>query len=697
MKRKICLLLGLILLIGLLGGCRASDAPRTAEAFLNQLNGYMKQHNIPVSYSFGEQRDDGDTTWILCTPQNRKHGSEVVTEQVSLWLQYRGGLSDELLTVQVLMDTPWNDGDSAYHRMLSMAVSTLCDTAITEEMAAELYDLQVRTDQMEFHSVYRYDGWLNLVRSLEQKETGDSYYECLYRFCQPVDLTHSFQQRNLGGYGFDTIRYEVVFTEAKVNTDASLTVAELEEGINGFFVSEGLPLECAFGLNGLNGNEERRLVLNEYSDINGYNLSYVGDSEYYNWKLSFRFTSWDNPDVVYPTVDLTGVYGSTDEREFLEMMVHQEFRIILSVNAEGAGKDAPITDINIGLRHSTEQLGGTATCWDASWDEIGRRFAVAVADIWDSELGEHVVGDFMTDALAKEGDVQESATTDAYDLSYQTGSNSDYVRITYSAQSDWRLDRQPNTILDPQLLDCPITFKTPVIDGGTYHVKNDSGEQFTVSEGLFYSIDPYYGRYRYRTDIYGAAQTGDEVPELLKEYLLLTGSRLKYEPHRSGPYDVLTTYSGEYLGDSFGVIMVAEVSKADPPLSLVDVDYSARIGFDNEAYCVYYNENAECPVDVDYMIALAVGLSQICDEAMTVEEAIALHTHRQEVSATFDDWQISYVAPNQVAHIILKNTVTGMTVYYVMPKALFEASPECGNLETFYNGIVQVINVYIGA
>ena len=86
-------------------------------------------------------------------------------------------------------------------------------------------------------------------------------------------------------------------------------------------------------------------------------------------------------------------------------------------------------------------------------------------------------------------------------------------------------------------------------------------------------------------------------------------------------------------------------------------------------------------MDIDYLIAAAIGLSQITDEEMTVEEAFDLHLTEQDVALTAGDWQISYTAPREVAHIICKNPATGMTMYYVIPLELFQT--EFGTLEAF--------------
>ena len=100
-----------------------------------------------------------------------------------------------------------------------------------------------------------------------------------------------------------------------------------------------------------------------------------------------------------------------------------------------------------------------------------------------------------------------------------------------------------------------------------------------------------------------------------------------------------------------------------------------------------YNRSVKGPVDVDHVVAFGVVLSQVCDEGMTVEEAIALHTQPQEVTLVSGDWQVSYLAPRGVSHIICQNTVTGQTRYYVLPTLVFETEFE--TLEAFADWYLQ--------
>ena len=724
MKQKLCLLLALILLLGIIAGCSQPNAesnptentpaaeaipevepeteplpkisdlerPRTPEDFLYQLNLYMKENAIGLTFSFGEQRVDTYTNWVQCVPSDTGEGTRMITDQVALWLQYRGDLSGELLTVRAFIDTPWKEKPHDYHRMLSIAASTLCDEAMTEELAAKLYDTKVETKSMEPRVLYTEDE-ICLIRSQELKEMTEeysSYYVTSYKFCKPAEITHSFKQRDCGGYGFDPGWYDVILTEVYgVADDPSLTIAELENGINAYFAAEGLPLECAFQLKSYEGTQEEqenepRMV--SYSNVDGYRFSYDVD-QWYEWTMCIRFTSWEDPNIKYPTpVGISSLYGYSSERAFAEAQIYHDFPIKMTVEATGNSKNGRIVSVEPRLRVKPDRLTLDRSRWDASWVEIGLQFITAVWDIWEQELGIDAVKNFMASMLSQEDPDEEGAMeTEEYILSYTPNRFSYEFYMKYKPGTQWKLDEPAEKILDPQRLDLPFTFDKSVIQTGKYTVKTNYGTTYCVEDGLFFVVDMYSGHYRYRTDIYGLTQYYDTIPDLIKQYLVYIGSPLKHEPtlydreNNKFYYNVLAAVDGSYLGNSIGF----------RGYSFIQDDYARRIGFDDEMYCVYYNETEDCPVDIDHMIALAVGLSQICDDGMTVEEAIALHTQEQEVSLVYQNWQISYIAPRNVAHIICKNTATGMTRYYVIPKNLFEVAPQCGSLERFCMNFVS--------
>jgi len=118
---------------------------------------------------------------------------------------------------------------------------------------------------------------------------------------------------------------------------------------------------------------------------------------------------------------------------------------------------------------------------------------------------------------------------------------------------------------------------------------------------------------------------------------------------------------------------------------------------------VYYNENIQdyLPEDYwldtmgsEYILRIPIGISLLMDENLTVEEAIALHSHAIEYDfiATEEHitilpigYQITVYGTGDVVHVLAEDPETGANVYSVILKAYME-------IDSNYTDLLQYLD-----
>ena len=630
MKRLLTLCLALAVTLGMFAGCGAAqeptvpstelspepsttapppttepkivladlEPPKTPEEFLFQLNLYMEEHEIPLTFALDKkevQLSSGQgwksgTGCVVCIPTALADTDTWITEQAELRLHYDAG-SKELIKIEAILTTPWTGAVSEYHKLLSVAAASLCLESVTEEAVAALYDHRITE--------------LNWELSLDG-----------IRFV----------------FGSDTV--STVIEVQPPSAVPSLTVAELEAGLNAHFAEESIPLECAFAI----------IYISE--DIN---------EDFVLWEASFRFTSWDDPNTQYAVPKES--YGI---RAYYEQYVYQYFAIQMQVVTQGADKHADIysmyCDCYEGYNFKTD--------WDASWQERTKGVIMAFCKLWTRETGDSTAETFTAEVLAKEDRTEDSrlhAGEYYIDLQYNQ-SGPWFIRYIFDCYlEEYLKSHVDENILDPQRLDYQFTFDKPILQDGRFYQQSRKADQC-----------------RYRTDIYSLSASYGEIRDLWEQYLSFAGTPL--QPSNGFRY-------GYYWQDNPDGTSTQQFRLLDSNFfgweeyGIVPDNYSAQTGLGPDMFSLRYSNTAPCPVSKDYLVVAAIGLSQITDEAMTVQEAIALHLQPQEVTLVSGSWQISYYAPRDIAHILCKNPETGMTQYYVLPLGILEEY--FGTLETF--------------
>ena len=687
MKRTVSFLLVLVMLLGLFAGCaqqggetqpgtesqagqettqvptepEVKDPPRTAEDFIAQLSNALAARGMLVELVFLQENDfDADSF------RKAEHRSDYYVYSVDkneTWMDL--GISLQLFTeigseplkeiqIHALKGAP-QQGLELYPVLCGVA-SALCDEQMTEEKAAELFATEpYKASYVTYHNDI---GSFTCVEEYIREYYDFGTYSVV--FCQPHDLTHSLVQVD----GIEGQCYKINFTEEDTelytsngSNETSLSLGELETFINGFFTEREIPIECVFQMQG------RQDSYSCYAD--GTIAS--GNSGTVRWEARFRFTTLDDPDFVYPYVDLEYYQGDEMEKH-RNFTLNENIPVSITVETKGFSYDASIFSVRCGV--FSDYYYETAPGEDV-WYDWAQQMIGGLGELWSAETEDNTVVNFVSEELAKGlSPLESEIDTDelrAWLYVWETGMSLD---IMHDAINGWEYPEPEE--MDTALLDCPFAFDRPV-----------------VQNGLFFGKD-VIGNYHYRMDPYGmdhaATSVGDYNP-LLAEYMGMSAAKITLRNYWYGE-QIWFSQTDAQVVNGFAVGRIGAVTDEVLDYRYFGIFYHDVADLYEQMFMVYYNPKVDYPVEYEQVLRVPIGTSQIFDEGLTVEEAIALHTQPREMALTFGDWQLSYYAPREVAHIHCENTVTGQILYFVLPQVIFETYFE--TLEAFSENAMTI-------
>lgn len=684
MKRTVSFLLVLVMLFTLLAGCgqqggetqsgtklqgtqatqettqaptepEVKEPPRTAAEFMDLFFEELAVQGVSAVFGeFYEQPYGGDeggkvgSSYLVFAD----NGTEVPWGSCVLNLYYPKTIEDPLREITIHVNPDATEAVYQIYPAICKVVSMLCDVNMTEQTLATIFSEDLVTKEYITYTgdvgTYRIDYIGNGIPSRN-----------VVSFSQPMDLTHTLT-RYPDHYQF-RMEYQIAFTEAGEKLHAYneppmtvaelespdavpfMTVSEMETVLNAYFAAEGIPIECAFEIA---GSHDRY----PYKNDTAYNMGSI------TWTSCFRFTGFDDPDFPYPDPYMDSRMSKTDSQRNAVLNYAE-----ITLEAKGYYSSSPISAMEASINAVT------------SYPEVVLPYLIqGVCTVWDEKMGEDTLSAFVSSAQTTQWEEEYHLDTDMYSLCYEYSEYDGippipYFRATYHPISDLAF-QPPADPLDPVLLDCKYTFSDSFVRDGVFNYNVHPTDIFTADMGV---------------------DEGDETQpsELFERYLRSTGSA----EHNT------------YLGYDWEV--------PDPSLMLLASDYPTSLSFDNEAYlyqrfndgiyeyepvdcgsfgtiiysfdklqpndyrqmyAVYYNESVESQVDPVDAIRLAVGLGQILDESLTVEDAIALQKKEMTPTASYKKWEGASFCPGEVMHIVCQNTVTGQTVYYILPKGIFD-------------------------
>ena len=687
MKRTVSFLLVLVMLLGLFAGCaqqggetqpgtesqagqettqvptepEVKDPPRTAEDFIAQLSNALAARGMLVELVFLQENDfDADSF------RKAEHRSDYYVYSVDkneTWMDV--GISLQLFTeigseplkeiqIHALKGAP-QQGLELYPVLCGVA-SALCDEQMTEEKAAELFATEpYKASYVTYHNDI---GSFTCVEEYIREYYDFGTYSVV--FCQPHDLTHSLVQVD----GIEGQCYKINFTEEDTelytsngSNETGLSLGELETFINGFFTEREIPIECVFQMQG------RQDSYSCYADgtIASGNFGTV------HWEARFHFTTLDDPDFVYPYVDLEYYQGDEMEKH-RNFTLNENIPVSITVETKGFSYDAPIFSVRCGV--FSDYYYETAPGEDV-WYDWAQQMIGGLGELWSAETEDNTVVNFVSEELAKGlSPLESEIDTDELRAWLYVGETGMSLDIMHDAINGWEYPEPEE--MDTALLDCLFAFDRPV-----------------VQNGLLFDKD-VIGNYHYRMDPYGmdhAATSVGAYNPLLAEYMGMSAAKITLRNYWYGE-QIWFSQTDAQVVNGFAVGRIGAVTDEVLDYRYFGIFYHDVEDLYEQMFMVYYNPKVDCPVEYEQVLRVPIGTSQIFDEGMTVEEAIALHTQPREMALTFGDWQLSYYAPREVAHIHCENTVTGQILYFVLPQVIFETYFE--TLEAFSENAMTI-------
>lgn len=651
MKRAVSFLLVLVMLLGLVAGCGQQsgesqqttepqagqeatqateteklDPPRTAKDFIAQLSDVLKVRNIPVELVLEQDEDVSEdskcATYVVhLTNGNGNYGT------LRIMLDYSKAEPGDLSGIKIVLYGDATEQEKEAYPVMSILAATLVDEAMTEEMAAELFAAE---PAQSMYTTYSGDiGSFAEIREIPYPE-GVEYYDSSVVFRQPGKLTHSILREDITYQNKlrSLITYEITFAGIeecyfadKIITTSAPSVEELEQRINDAFVTKGVPIICTI----------------------------VPYRDYCRWMGVFRWTTLEDPDYAYPEFPLEDYleWGWAEE-DITEEVVASYYRnffsgAYLDVNAgDPIRKDAPVSKIDIQLWGVTPIRELMEEICIACIPENG---AADMSNLMDLEFVEGDWEGYQERTLQKD-DYSIEQTVNQEDGSYS-------YFICYHDSVPVAIERYPTgeALLDPALLDYEFRLREPIVADGMFYYYGDGQGYETYFHGSEDYVSLYY---------------------LLNDFLDCTRSHLYVDPYwdRGEHYNI---YAGEW-----GNVLDSSVYRIDVDDVAIDLYYNVNIQDYLDDYWRDYLER-------EYILRIPIGISLLMDEAMTVEEAIALHTHAIEYDfiATAEDqkdriadegFQVTVYGTGDVIHILTENPETGENTYTAMVRAYAEWS-----------------------
>ena len=658
MKRMVSFLLVLVMLLGLFAGCgqqggetkpgtesqagqettqvptepEVKDPPRTAEDFIAQLSDAMQDRNIPIDLVL--EWDDDYSQDIRYTGYSvRLINGDGNYGELRIVLYYSKTEPGTLSNIEIIRYDAANEQEQEAYPVLSGIASALCDEAMTEVMAAELFAAE---PAQSWYATYSGDiGSFSEIREIPYPE-GVEHTDSSVVFRQPGKLTHSilrehitFQKetRDLTTYEITFAGTEECFFADKISSIAVPSVEELEQRINDAFVALGVPITCTL------------------APYENYGL----------WHGVFRWTTLEKEGYAYPEYPYEE-WGQTpeeveDERvaQYIRESIHW---VDLDVFAsDPIRKNAPVYDVQF---RETEAI-----------PELEEVICIAC----DPENGEAALsalqGLELVESNDREGYRERTLQKDDYRIFQLVDTDPEYgyvgYQIYYEDTSSWYVSEPSGeALLDPALLDYEFQLEEPMVVDGLFNYYDQSYETYFQGSGEYFDL--------------GA---------LLNDFLKYTRSHLYVEYY----WD-----NGEHYcihAGGWGDVLNSSVFRIDQYDVAIEFYYNVNIQD-------YLDGDWRDSLGSEYILRIPIGISLLMDESMTVEEAIRLHTHATEYDfiATAEDqeagiaekgFQVTVYGTGDVVHLLTENPKTGENSYSVILREYVEYDSD-------YSRLIQYLN-----
>lgn len=479
MKKRICFLLALVLVLSLLAGCGApsaedqpaqdvpetttqppeNDLPRTAEEMVPRLNEELKTRGIPVEFVYREEsvyqmwkeeeESWADVHFTQYLAAFTDSGTPVTTETFDLSVEYPDTPADPMTKLQIWVADDATQQEREMHRTVCAIAAELCDAQMTEETVGGLFAAEPAPTKYITNS--------GAVGSFTNKY--DDSLDHSVVFCQPANMTHTLSRR----LSSEEEWYEIYFDQTwqTLFADKYLpfpSVDALERGINENLAAMGVPVEC---------------TLHPYM--------YYG-----SWKAIFRFTTLDDPDYSYPQPNIENLKTPEDIAAAYE---NYFVTVDLRVDAlDPLSKDGPISGFDLTSNDYADWGGDYPVFCQA----LSQALMVAIlrtcgAEDPDAELEALYAANPTEDGYFMGGVPLRTLQKDQYTLELSDDNEGRKLfRVQYSYEPYMYYDLvesekpQAEALLAPQLLVYDLQVEEPMVKDGYFNVYQTYSEYFGI-------------------------------------------------------------------------------------------------------------------------------------------------------------------------------------------------------------------------
>ena len=645
-KRFSCFLLAFVMMVSLFAGCakqggepqtvtepQSTQTPtepvvvgptRTAEDFIARLSDAMQAGDLPIDL-VPEWDDDYSQDTKYAGYSVRLININGNYDALRIVLYYSKTGSETLSNIQIICYDEATGQQREVYALLCGIASALCDEAMTEEMAAELFSAE---PAQSLFATYSGDIGSFIDMSAITYPEGVESYESSVVFRQPGKLTHSIltQHITFQNKTRDVMTYEITFAGTEetffadkiVDFSGAPSVEELEQRINDALAAKGVPITCTF-------------------------VPYV---HYGCWRGIFQWTTLEDPDYAYPEFPYEQYIEWGNSLEYLTdevvaAYISSFFRgVYLYVyTRDPIREDVPAYDIRLNECMPPELLEALCIACDPE-NRAGDVEVLHSLPIAESEGQRERV--LQKDGYTITHDINEEGLQDSY-------------RIYYEADQQWYTPNLTGeALLDPALMDYEFRISKPMVVDGMFN---------------------YYGEGQgYQTYFHDSQEGWMSLHDILNDFLEYTRSKFFLDPYwdRNGEH--------AYICDAYsGAPWDSSVFRIDVFDMVVDLCYDADI----QDYTGFSE------LEPEEFLRIPIGLSLLLDENLTVEEAIRLHTHAIEYDfiATAEDkniapvgYQVTVYGTGDVVHILAVNPDTGENTYSAMTRMYMENAMSGGKL-----------------
>ena len=359
-------------------------------------------------------------------------------------------------------------------------------------------------------------------------------------------------------------------------------------------------------------------------------------------------------DFPYPEYELADFEPQTQEYDRAMVLLSLNHSLSIELDSKGGDHASPVSNVS---------------CWGSAVEltELVTQAAIAA---WDSAMGSDDMAALYEQASQ---DKLNNLETEEYRVQFQQ--EDQYLRFSAEYQPARFLLQED---YEPQPQEWSYQMSSPILNDGWFeHYIQPTDPRcykaiMEASSDLFHPFSCLLSDYMESWGLLeGLNGSNMSVAE---------GDYLRDSPYELASFQMFNYGSGEwnYLNPMlFGGFALELEGFAD----------EAKYYNNRQMYAVYYNEAEDALPYAQLPYRAAVGLAQLMDESMTLQQIVTLLAKDGEPDLQLGNWSVYYENTGEVVHVVCKNTATKQTIYHVLPQKL---------IDTYFKDLTSFVQFAVG-